>query len=64
MNILFDVSFEKLKEASDENIAKAIILNREEKVKVKPGYDGVYGEPSFGEEIKITKRKQSNLTEF
>ena len=64
MNILFDVSFEKLKEASDENIAKAIILNREEKVKVKPGYDGVYGEPGFGEEIKITKRKQSNLTEF
>jgi len=64
MNILFDVSFEKLKEASDENIAKAIILNREEKVKVKPGYDGVYGEPSFGEEIKIIRRKQSNLTEF
>jgi len=64
MNILFDVSFEKLKESSDENIAKAIILNREEKVKVKPGYDGVYGEPSFGEEIKITRRKQSNLTEF
>lgn len=64
MNILLDASFEQLKAASDENAAKAILLNRENKISVKPGYDGVYGVPSFGEEIKVKKRRQSSLSEF
>jgi len=64
LNILMETSFERLKEASDENLARAIILNRENKINVKPGYDGVYGIPSFGSEINVKKKRQSSLAEF
>jgi len=63
-NILLNAPEHELAKESSPELAKAIIMNREGNVSIKPGYDGVYGEPSFGEEIKITKRKQSNLTEF
>ena len=43
MNILLNISFEDLKKATSEKIAQMIIKNRQGKIKVKPGYDGVYG---------------------
>jgi len=46
-DILFNVPKEKLLAATNPKIADAIILNREGKIKVKPGYDGVYGVPLF-----------------
>ena len=59
--ILLDTPFENLKKVTTENIAKAIMKNRENKINVKPGYDGVYGEPNFNGE---QKKKQKNLGEF
>ncbi|MDO8528858.1 MAG: endonuclease Q family protein [Nanoarchaeota archaeon] len=49
-NILLNVPKEKFLEKSfDEKLADLIIKNREEKIIVKPGYDGVYGEAVLGE---------------
>ncbi|NMB92345.1 MAG: DNA helicase UvrD [Parcubacteria group bacterium] len=42
-NILLDASFEDLKKFVSENIAQSIILVREGKVHLEPGYDGEYG---------------------
>lgn len=43
-NILLRESKENLLKTTDEKLTKAILQNREGKIKVKPGYDGVYGE--------------------
>ncbi|MEM1535905.1 MAG: endonuclease Q family protein [Candidatus Pacearchaeota archaeon] len=43
-NILLNVPFHELVKVTSEKIANAIIKNREAKIKVKPGYDGKYGE--------------------
>jgi len=37
----------KLSAITSKDITDAILRNREGKIKVKPGYDGVYGEPVF-----------------
>lgn len=43
-NILLNVPVEELRKATDNKIADTIIRNREGKIRVKPGYDGEYGE--------------------
>ncbi len=44
LNILLNVSKEELlKNKIDEKLAELIVLNREGKIKVKPGFDGEYG---------------------
>ena len=43
-NILLDVPYEELRKITTDKIAYVIIKNREEKIKVKPGFDGEYGE--------------------
>ena len=52
----------------DEDLINAIISNRKGEIKVKPGYDGVYGIPILGDvEIKpnvIKEKKQKDLTDF
>jgi len=56
-NILLNVSREDLIEKSfDEELVDLIIKNREQKIKVKPGYDGVYGQAIL--EGKIEKQKK------
>jgi len=61
-NILLNVKEKELKNATSEKIVRAIIKNREQKINVKPGYDGVYGVPLFGK--KDIKEKQKGLLEF
>ena len=56
-NILLDISLEDLKKVVDEKLAELIIKNREEKLEIKPGYDGVYGK-------LIYKKIQKSLKEF
>jgi len=52
-NILLNVSKEELMRANvDEKLIGLILKNREGKIKVKPGYDGVYGVAQMEEEQK------------
>ncbi len=68
--ILLDTPFNALKQMTTEKIAKAIIDVREGRIKIKPGYDGVYGEPLFnGESVEqpdlpSPKAKQKSLADF
>ncbi|MFC1728554.1 endonuclease Q family protein [Nanoarchaeota archaeon] len=63
-NIMLNVSKEELAKVVDERLADAIINNREGKIKVKAGYDGVYGEPVFKDKIKELSKKQASLSDF
>ncbi|MEM1539441.1 MAG: hypothetical protein QXK33_03395, partial [Candidatus Bathyarchaeia archaeon] len=69
--VLIDAPKEALEEITEKRIAEAIIKVREDKVKVIPGYDGVYGRPVIREEAETSKAKikpervqQLNLTDF
>ncbi len=48
LTILLDVSKEDLMKITNEKIANAILKVREGLIQYVPGYDGVYGEPIFG----------------
>ncbi|PIN77390.1 DNA helicase UvrD [Candidatus Woesearchaeota archaeon CG10_big_fil_rev_8_21_14_0_10_34_12] len=52
--ILFDVSENELASVlrEEEKLFELILENRKGKLRVKPGYDGEYGLPMFGEEQK------------
>jgi uncharacterized protein (TIGR00375 family) len=68
-DILRRVSFDMLKELSNEKVAEVIIKNREGKIKVVPGYDGVYGVPQITDEINLEEKeelkpKQKGLGDF
>ncbi|MFH0936479.1 MAG: LAGLIDADG family homing endonuclease, partial [Candidatus Woesearchaeota archaeon] len=60
-DVLLDLDYEKLKEIMDTKLINVILQNREGKIKVKPGYDGVYGEPQL--EVRYDK-KQKSLMDF
>jgi uncharacterized protein (TIGR00375 family) len=47
--VLIHASKEKLARVADEKIVDIILLNREGKIKVKPGFDGNYGEAMLQE---------------
>jgi uncharacterized protein (TIGR00375 family) len=53
MNVLLNISFNDLKKVTSEKIAQMIIKNRQGQIKVKPGYDGVYGEAILDEQAKL-----------
>ncbi|MFH1444892.1 MAG: endonuclease Q family protein [Nanoarchaeota archaeon] len=69
LSVLINASVEQLKEAVSEPIAKAIVDIRNEKIKIAPGFDGVYGYPVFDKKYNPAVSKssaggQKSLTEF
>jgi len=67
--VLINASKDALNKNIDENLAKAIVRIREGKIKVTPGYDGVYGKLVISEENTAEKLapkgvQQLNLTDF
>jgi len=62
LNIMLDASEEKLSAVVHPKLARVIIKNRNQELKVSPGYDGEYGKPIFNNEDVISKQK--GLGEF
>jgi len=71
-NVLLSADENELKKIITEKIAENIIINRNQKIPFKPGYDGVYGVPMFnGDDFKKYKEQkikpqvnQKGLEEF
>lgn len=64
--ILLNTPLEELKKYVSTELAELIIKNREGKIKIKPGYDGVYGKlVKPGEKVDIKfKKEQKSLGDF
>jgi len=61
-NVLLDAPREELEKITEKGLVDIIMENREGKIKVIPGYDGVYGRPVFNEsEFKQHEEKRKNL---
>ncbi|MFH1473282.1 MAG: endonuclease Q family protein [Candidatus Aenigmatarchaeota archaeon] len=63
LNALLEVPEEKLKLVTHEKIVKMIIKNRNGKLKIQPGYDGIYGKPVLDNPSYI-KQPQKRLDSF
>jgi PHP family Zn ribbon phosphoesterase len=65
--VLIDAPKEEMSKIVDPRIAEAIVRVREEKAKVIPGYDGVYGQlVIFDQEQEVTPQKssQKSISDF
>src|SRR3989338_4837367 len=61
-NVLLNADEEKLRKIVHEKLVKLILLNRNGELKIKPGYEGVYGQISLDEKGKV--KVQKSLGEF
>jgi PHP family Zn ribbon phosphoesterase len=59
--VLIDASKEEMAKIVDPKIAEAVVRVREEKVKIVPGYDGVYGQLILFEKGQEEKDKKREL---
>ncbi|MCX6817977.1 MAG: endonuclease Q family protein [Candidatus Aenigmarchaeota archaeon] len=68
LNVLLEASDEQLKASTSERIVNLLLMVRSGKVKIKPGYDGVYGEIENAKKSKTEnasfKKPQKTLGEF
>jgi uncharacterized protein (TIGR00375 family) len=68
LNVLAEASEEGLKKITKEKIAEMIIMVRNGRIKIKPGYDGVYGELDSGKgsaaRHRLDKKPQKTLGDF
>ncbi len=55
--VLLETSLESLLEVTHPKVAELIILNREERLKIKPGFDGVYGKIVLEEQEETAEKK-------
>jgi uncharacterized protein (TIGR00375 family) len=64
LNVLLEVPENRLSELASPALVSAIMKNREGKIRVRPGYDGVYGVPLLDEKIEVRKNPQTSLSQF
>jgi uncharacterized protein (TIGR00375 family) len=64
LSILLDLSEEQLKKELNGKVVDVIMKGREGKIKIKPGYDGVYGEPIFDEKGAGPSKMQKSLLDY
>lgn len=64
LNVLLDASESRLLELTSPALVSAIMKNRIGKIRVKPGYDGVYGVPLLDEKVEVRKNPQTSLSQF
>jgi len=62
--VLIDAAKKELCEVADEQIAEAIVRVREGKIRVVPGYDGVYGQPIIFEDQFLQKTDPSKVQQL
>ena len=58
-NLIFDAPEEDLTKYTDEKLKNLILLNRSGNIKMRPGYDGVYGEMILDKEGEKKQETQS-----
>ena len=66
-SVLMDAPKEEMSQIVEPRIAEAIVRVRQEKAKVIPGYDGVYGELAIFEEqqdVGHQKPEQKSMSDF
>jgi len=64
LSILLDLPEERLRKEINGKIVDVIMKGREGKIKIKPGYDGVYGVPVFEESETEAKPRQKSLLDY
>lgn len=61
LSVLLETSENELAKVTHEKIARVIILNREGKIHVKPGYDGEYGVPELPKELIVREARAKRV---
>ncbi len=69
LDVLLKAPEHRIKKVVNDKIAECIIKVRSGRIKIQPGYDGVYGKPVFGDEESVVEatepsNKQKSIADF